>query len=62
MSNENPIPKTKDQLSSIINTIESQQSAVGIDAQYTHAIVIDYLASISQRIDALEQTIKNQNK
>ena len=53
----NPIPpivKSKDQLTSIINEISSEHSAVGIDAQHTHAIIIDYLQRITERLDALE--------
>ena len=55
MDNINPLSKSKDQLTSIIEKINSENSAVGIDAPYTHAIIIDYLQQISQRLDALEE-------
>lgn len=46
--------KSKKDLNSIIEKISSD-SAVGIDAQYTHAIIIDYLQDISRRLDAIEK-------
>jgi len=60
MINNIPIIKSKEQLKSIINKISSENSAVGIDAQYTHAVIIDYLQQINKRLDALEKTINNQ--
>lgn len=43
MNTDNPLAKTKEQFNSIIDIISSENSAVGIDAQYTHAIIIEYL-------------------
>ena len=60
MDYEIPLKKSKEQFKSIIDTISSENSAVGIDAQYTHAIIIDYLQEITKRLDALEGTVKNQ--
>ena len=60
MNNDNPLAKTKEQFNSIIDIISSENSAVGIDAQYTHAIIIEYLQEITKRLDALEKTINNQ--
>jgi len=49
------ITKSKDELKSIIEKISSDNAAVGIDARYTHAIIIDYLEDISRRLEALEK-------
>ena len=50
--------KSKEEYSVIINKIKSD-SAVGIDVQLTHAIIIDYLQDISTRLEKLEQKINN---
>ena len=50
-----PLSKSKEQFSATIDTISSEKSAVGIDAQYTHAIIIDYLQQITKRLETLEQ-------
>ncbi len=52
--NDDPLFTPKEQYRSIISRIEAPNSSVGIDAQYTHAIVITYLQQIHQRLDALE--------
>ena len=58
MSNPDPITKSKEEYTSIIDKIKSENSSVGIDAQYTHAIVITYLQQISKRLDAVEEKLK----
>ena len=58
MSDRDPFSKSKEELSTVIKKIHSDQSAVGIDAQYTHAIIIEYLQQISKRLEALEQRQK----
>ena len=55
MCTQDPLSKSKDELVSVINKIKSDQSAVGIDAQFTHAVIIEYLQQILRRLDALEQ-------
>ena len=57
MSSVDPIEKSKEQFTEIIEKISSEQSAVGIDAQYTHAIIISYLQKINERLDALEEAV-----
>ena len=52
---QDPIQKSKEEYSEIIRKISMASSAVGIDAQYTHAIIITYLQQISQRLDRLEK-------
>lgn len=60
MSDVNPLKKSKDQFSEIIKKIGSKNSAVGIDAPLTHAIIINYLQQISDRLNALEKAANKQ--
>lgn len=53
-----PLTKPKDAFQDIIAQLSSPASPVGIDAKYTHAIIIDYLRQISARLDSLEAAIK----
>jgi hypothetical protein len=50
--------KTKDDLADIIDHINNPDSPVGIDAQYTHAVIIAYLQQISSRLDEIEAQLK----
>lgn len=52
-----PMSKSKNDLIAIVNHISLPDSPVGIDAQYTHAIIITYLQQISARLDQLEQRL-----
>ena len=52
-----PIQKSKDEYNEIIQQISLPNSPVGIDAQYTHAIIIEYLKQISTRLDKIENII-----
>lgn len=54
MPQKNPLEIPKEDYQKTIELIRSE-SAVGIDAQYTHAIIIEYLKQISQRLDVLEK-------
>lgn len=47
--------KTKDQLQPIIDKIASDKSPVGMDAVYVHALILDKLEEIEQRIAKIEQ-------
>ncbi|MEQ8853612.1 hypothetical protein [Gimesia sp.] len=53
-----PISKTKDDYADIINHISLPESPVGIDAQFTHAIIIAYLQQISGRLADIETQLK----
>ena len=53
-----PMLKTKDDLADIIDHINNPDSPVGIDAQFTHAIIIAYLQQISSRLDEVETQLK----
>ena len=59
MNLPDPLSKSKEEYSETINKISMPSSAVGIDAQYTHAIILEYLKQISARIDRLEQSIQS---
>lgn len=52
-----PLNRTKEEYKETIEKISLPQSPVGIDAQYTHAIIIEYLRDISRRLDRLEQQL-----
>jgi hypothetical protein len=57
---KDPFAKTKDEFSVIIERIKSN-SDVGIDTQLTHAIIINYLQQIHQRLIKLEKYIKSKD-
>ena len=47
--------KPKEELQSIIDQIASADSPVGLDAVYVHALILDQLQSINERLEALER-------
>ncbi len=49
-----PLQKNKQEYTELIEKISAEGSPVGIDAKYTHAIIIEYLQQISARLDRLE--------
>jgi len=53
--------KSKDDYKDLIERISMPDSPVGIDAKYTHAVIIDLLQHIIQRLDALEARLKAQD-
>ena len=53
-----PLYRKKEEYQDIVERISLQNSPVGIDAQYTHAIIITYLRQISERLDKLEAELK----
>jgi hypothetical protein len=50
-----PMALSKAELEQIVNHISLPDSPVGIDAQYTHAIIITYLQLIADRLERLEE-------
>lgn len=54
MDQRDPINKSKNEFGSIISKISSD-TAVGIDPQLTHAIIIEYLMRIDERLRNLEK-------
>ena len=57
--NADPMSKTKDDYADIIGHISLSESPVGIDAQFTHAIIIAFLKQISNRLDDIEAQLKS---
>jgi hypothetical protein len=60
--NTEPVLIPKSEYGAIIERISLPDSPVGIDAQYTHAIIITYLQQIVQRLDALESRLRAVDK
>ena len=56
MPHSDPMKKAKEDYQETIKKIAAS-TAVGIDPQLTHAIIIDYLQQINQRLDRLEKNI-----
>ena len=56
--NADPMSKTKDDYADLIDHISLPESPVGIDAQFTHAIIIAFLKQISNRLDDIESQLK----
>jgi hypothetical protein len=52
-----PIHKSKAQHQEIIDKIAVAESPVGIDAQLTHAIIIEYLQGLHSRLDRIEAAL-----
>ena len=49
-----PMSILKDDYAKIIGHISHRESPVGIDAPFTHAIIIEYLQQISDRLKTIE--------
>jgi hypothetical protein len=52
-----PLRTPKSDYADIVNRISVADSPVGIDAQYTHAIIITYLQQISERLERIEASL-----
>ena len=57
MSSGDPLTKPKESFNDLIAQISSPDSPVGIDAKYTHAVIIDYLRQITARLDEIERRL-----
>jgi hypothetical protein len=55
-----PMAISKADYGPIIDRISVADSPVGIDAQYTHAIIITYLQQIAERLDQIESQLEHQ--
>ena len=55
--NTDPLTTPKSDYADIVQRISLPDSPVGIDAQYTHAIIITYLKQISERLERLESRL-----
>ena len=56
--NSDTMSKTKDDYADLIGHISLPESPVGIDAQFTHAIIIAFLKQISNRLDDIESQMR----
>jgi hypothetical protein len=52
-----PLAVARQDYRQLIEQISLPDSPVGIDAQYTHAIIITYLQQIAERLDRIEQRL-----
>ena len=52
-----PLAQSKADLDAIVQHISLKDSPVGIDAQFTHAIIITYLQQIAARLERLEERL-----
>ncbi len=57
-----PLTTPKAEYGEIIERISLRDSPVGINAQYTHAIIITYLQQICERLDKLESQVARLGK
>ena len=57
MEYKDPIKMSKTDYKEIVDHISLPNSPVGIDAQYTHAIIITYLQQILERVEKLESKL-----
>jgi hypothetical protein len=60
MNTNDPLSKPKSDFDSLIEKLSSPDSPVGIDAKYTHAVIIDYLQQISARLEAIEHRLEKE--
>lgn len=54
--------KPKTELQPIIDLIAAADSPVGMDAVYVHALILDKLENLSQRLEQLEDKVEKLNK
>jgi len=57
MSSGNPLQKSKEDYRSTIDRIKSN-TPVGIDAQYTHAVIIEYLKLLDKKIEKILKKVE----
>ena len=62
MPNDDPLAKPKEAFDDLIAQLSSPDSPVGIDAKYTHAVIIDYLRQISSRLDDIDRRLEERAK
>ena len=53
-----PAMKPKEELQPIIEKIASADSPVGMDAVYVHALILDHLQTMNERIEHLEKQVE----
>lgn len=53
-----PALKPKSELQPIIEKIAAADSPVGMDAVYVHALILDHLQTLNERIELLEKQVE----
>ena len=53
------VMKRKDELQLLMDEIACEDSPVGMDAVYVHALILDQLQSINERLECLEQAAES---
>ena len=53
--------KSKSELQSLIDQISSVDSPVGMDAVYVHAMILDHLTNINERLERLEAAVETRD-
>ena len=61
MNYVDPISKPKSDFEDLVAQISHPDSPVGIDAKYTHALIINYLQEILGRIEKIEKQLDQSN-
>ena len=51
--------KSKSELESVIEQIRCDESPVGMDAVYVHAVILDRLSHIQSRLEGIEKRLEN---
>ncbi len=51
---DDPLGKPRESFQPLIDQLSSPDSPVGIDAKYTHAVIIDYLRQITAKLESME--------
>ncbi len=59
---DDPLGKPREVFRDVMAQLSSPDSPVGIDVQYTHAVIIDYLQQISARLDDLERRMTDRQE
>ena len=54
--------KRKDELQPLIDKIASEDSPVGMDTVYVHALILDKLSNIEDRLRAIEEASEKTEK
>ena len=54
---DDPLSKSREDYADVIERLGSPDSPVGIDVQFTHAVIIDYLRQITERLDRIEERL-----
>lgn len=54
--------KSKPELKTLIDVIAAEDSPVGMDAVYVHALILDKLESLEQRLQAIEARLASEGQ